>query len=181
MQVLSAAFFLEFDEDGSGFVDRTEFRNNLWMLTRASQAEKMHYAFARLDLNGSCSLERDDLAGSMRRQLRLVRSILPLLIRHELRRCRGAHGEARCGGGGGAEGKEAALGAEAMALADSMIDGLSAQVGGRSSSIGIATVTAAAAAAAAANTTTTATSTRWTRWWTRSSRKSTSTATAASR
>jgi hypothetical protein len=43
MQVLSAAFFLEFDEDGSGSVDRSEFRNNLWMLTRASKAEKMRY------------------------------------------------------------------------------------------------------------------------------------------
>ena len=48
--VLSAAFFLEFDEDGSGRVDRAEFRNSLWMLTRASKAEKMRYAFARLDL-----------------------------------------------------------------------------------------------------------------------------------
>ena len=40
--VLSAAFFLEFDEDGSGLVDRAEFRNNLWMLTRASKAEKIN-------------------------------------------------------------------------------------------------------------------------------------------
>ena len=125
--VLSAAFFLEFDEDGSGRVDRAEFRNNLWMLTRASKAEKMRYAFARLDLNASSFLERDDLAGSMRRQLRLVRSILPLLVRHELRRGE-VRVEARFVKGGAAERGEAALCAEATALADSMIDGLSAQV-----------------------------------------------------
>ena len=38
MQVLSAAFFLEFDEDGSGSVDRAEFRNNLWCAATEAMA-----------------------------------------------------------------------------------------------------------------------------------------------
>ena len=63
----------------------------------------------------------------MQGQLRLVRSILPLLVRHELRRGE-VRVEARFVKGGAAERGEAALCAEATALADSMIDGLSAQV-----------------------------------------------------
>ena len=154
--VLSYAFFLEFDEDGNGAIDRLEFRNNLWMLTRASSSERMRYAFNRLDLNGSGRLERADLAASMQRQLRLVRSILPLLVRHELRhelrreavaaqarnatataaneqrqqqqRQNGANGVAVGAAGAWLREDAAALGEEAMALADSMIDGLSAQV-----------------------------------------------------
>ena len=56
-----------------------------------------------------------------------MRSILPLLVRHELRRGE-VRVEARFVKGGAAERGEAALCAEATALADSMIDGLSAQV-----------------------------------------------------
>ena len=64
-----AAWFVHFDEDSSGDVDRDEFRRNLWMLTRATEEERMAYAFRRLDANGSGELERSDLEESMRRQL----------------------------------------------------------------------------------------------------------------
>ncbi len=118
-----------------------------------------------------------------------VRSILPLLVRHELRRHpnerrRGdAHVEARFVKGGGAEGGAAALCAEATALADSMIDGLSAQVDSRGSSRGRRTSATATLQLLRlpCYSSSTAATTRWTRWWTRSSRRSTSTATAASR
>ena len=70
-----AAWFVHFDEDASGDVDREEFRRNLWMLTRATEEERMAYAFQRLDANGSGELERADLEQSMRRQLVSDRAI----------------------------------------------------------------------------------------------------------
>ena len=39
-------------------VDRGEFARNLWLLTRATEAERMAHVFHRLDMNGSGALER---------------------------------------------------------------------------------------------------------------------------
>ena len=85
-QAVLAAWFVEFDEDASGHVDRDEFVRNLWLLTRASEAERMAHAFHQLDANGSGALERGDLIVSMRKQLTLARRIVPLLVRHQMRR-----------------------------------------------------------------------------------------------
>ena len=109
-QLLAAAAFLHFDDDASGTITRDEFRNHLWLLARASSGEKCRYAFAKLDLNCSGRLEREDVVGSLHRQLRLVRALVPLLGR----RAAAARG--------------ATVGAEAAALTESVLDGLSNQV-----------------------------------------------------
>ena len=85
-QGLLASWFVQFDEDASGGVDRCEFVRNLWILSRASDAERRAFAFARLDINGSGALERDDLARSLRRQLGLSRRLVPVLVRQRMRR-----------------------------------------------------------------------------------------------
>ena len=85
-QTLLAAWFVEWDEDASGRVDRAEFARNLWLLTRATEAERMAHVFHRLDMNGSGALERADLISSMRRQLALARRLMPILVRQQLRR-----------------------------------------------------------------------------------------------
>ena len=38
--LLAAAFFVECDDDGNGAVDRREFVETLWMLTRATAADR---------------------------------------------------------------------------------------------------------------------------------------------
>ena len=48
-QAALAAWFVHFDEDASGRVDRNEFTRNLWLLTRATEDERMAYAFHKLD------------------------------------------------------------------------------------------------------------------------------------
>ena len=60
-QDMLAAWFVNFDEDASGGVEREEFVRNFWMLTEASEDARMAYGFEKLDLNGSGALERDDL------------------------------------------------------------------------------------------------------------------------
>ena len=85
-QALLASWFVEFDEDASGSVDRDEFVRNLWMFTHASEEERMRFVFRKLDLNGSGYLEPEDLERSMRRQLGLARRLVPLLVRRRLRR-----------------------------------------------------------------------------------------------
>lgn len=84
-QLLLAACFVEFDSDQSGTVDRVEFRENLWMLTRASEEERMRFAFHKLDLNHSGALERDDLLCVMHRQLHLAQLLVPFLVQRRLR------------------------------------------------------------------------------------------------
>ena len=88
---LAAAFFVELDADHSGGVDRNEFITGLWILTRATEEERMRFAFDKLDQNKSGKLERRDVAESMERQLNLARQISPLIVRQQLRR-NGAHG-----------------------------------------------------------------------------------------
>lgn len=80
------SWFVQFDEDASGGVERCEFVRNLWVLSRASEAERRAFIFHRLDMNGSGALEREDLSRSMRRQLGLARRLVPLLVRQQMRR-----------------------------------------------------------------------------------------------
>lgn len=85
-EVLLAAWFVEFDDDANGTIEREEFSHNLWLLTKASDEERMDHMFRKLDHNGSGAVERDDLALSMRRQLALARRLLPLLVRRQVRK-----------------------------------------------------------------------------------------------
>ena len=80
------SWFVQFDEDASGGVDRCEFVRNLWVLSRASEDERRAFVFRRLDMNGSGALEREDLSQSMRRQLGLARRLVPILVRQQMRR-----------------------------------------------------------------------------------------------
>ena len=50
--------YLEFDDDANGRVDRDEFRNNLWVMTRASPAERVDFSFAKLDVKRSIARAR---------------------------------------------------------------------------------------------------------------------------
>merc|ERR1712070_924665 len=84
--LLAGAFFVEFDSDGNGTIERDEFLINLWMMTRGSDEDRMCHAFARLDMNGSGKLERDDLVRSMERQLALARTLTPMLVQQQLHR-----------------------------------------------------------------------------------------------
>ena len=66
-------------------MDRGEFRDNLWVMTRASEEERVDFAFHKLDMNSSGRLERDDLVRSMRRQLGLARLLLPMMVQQQVR------------------------------------------------------------------------------------------------
>lgn len=85
-EVLLAAWYVEFDDDASGTIEREEFSRNLWLLTQASEEERLGHAFRKLDHNGSGALEREDLARSMRGQLALARRLVPLLVRQQVRK-----------------------------------------------------------------------------------------------
>lgn len=84
--VLLAAWFVEFDDDANGTIEREEFSRNLWLLTKASDEERMGHMFRKLDHNGSGAVERDDLTLSMRRQLALARRLVPVLVRRQVRK-----------------------------------------------------------------------------------------------
>ncbi len=80
---LAAACLVELDADGSGAVDRSEWVTGLWMLTRASDDQKMHFVFGKLDLNRSGRIERDDVRAFIVRQLGLARAIAPAVVRQQ--------------------------------------------------------------------------------------------------
>jgi coenzyme Q-binding protein COQ10 len=119
-QTLLAAWFVQFDEDASGRVGREEFMRNLFMLTRASDEERMAYVFHRLDVNRSGALERGDLSASMRQQLELARRLVPIIVQQQVRK-----GSA-IGAGYGCN--ALTLREEASAVAAAAIDDLDAQV-----------------------------------------------------
>ena len=86
--LLSTSYYsradLEFDDDANGGIDRSEFRDNLWAVTRAGSVEQVDFAFRKLDVNRSGFVEREDLYHSMRRQLRLARLLLPMMVRQQV-------------------------------------------------------------------------------------------------
>jgi len=119
-RVLLAGMYLEFDQDASGRVERGEFRDNLWVMTRATEEERANYSFLKLDMNRSGKLEKDDLARSMRRQLELARVLIPIMVHQQLREVPGSASPSP---------HEAVLvSKEAMLRATSVIDELEAQI-----------------------------------------------------
>ena len=81
----------------------------------------MSIAFRKLDHNRSGSLERDDLIRAMKRQLRLARRLVPLLVRQQLRR-EGAAGLLGPGGLACVEDVREQASADATAALDNLND-----------------------------------------------------------
>lgn len=120
---LAAACFVELDADGSGAIDRSEWVTGLWMLTRASDDQKMHFAFAKLDLNRSGRIERDDVRAFMEHQLGLARAIAPAVVRQQLGGAADPHALAHLDAD-----SAAAAACDAHSAASATLDALHAQI-----------------------------------------------------
>ena len=125
--VALAAWFVEFDDDASGSVDRDEFQRHVWLHTHASEEERAAVAFAKLDCNASGAIERDDLRRSMRRQLALARQLMPLLVREQLRE-QLRHQARPCLGVGSMQHEALTVATAALDELDSSVDRLVAEV-----------------------------------------------------